>query len=279
MRIAEAIGLPIRVDRATELGARGKFGRVCVEVDLTRSLLSQYKIEGVTYLIQYEGLDKVCIDCGTYGKATEACSCRDMTQGTCNAEEEIPSEPIPDPTMGRTFGEWMLVKRREWKPVRREETRRKTSMAADNTNRFQALHVTDIEVDTVAIDENETEGKGTEATQESVGEDVARSGKKGSDGKVKYMVGGELMGSGNVKKGTAEESPVLEGKGSNKNQGKNQKVVGLEKDTGKSKPSGEKVVNPGKSPGATTGSNKTSKGLKVTNKAEGAGNPSPLVTK
>ncbi|CAI0458592.1 unnamed protein product [Linum tenue] len=29
MRIAAAIGKPIRVDRATKLGARGKFGRVC----------------------------------------------------------------------------------------------------------------------------------------------------------------------------------------------------------------------------------------------------------
>ncbi|CAI0457292.1 unnamed protein product [Linum tenue] len=39
VRIAKAIGNPIRVDRATELGARGKFARVCVEVDLTQPLL------------------------------------------------------------------------------------------------------------------------------------------------------------------------------------------------------------------------------------------------
>ncbi|CAI0381495.1 unnamed protein product [Linum tenue] len=60
MKIAEWLGRPVRVDRATELGARGKYARVFVEVDLTQSLLSQFKIEGVTYLVQYEGLDDLC---------------------------------------------------------------------------------------------------------------------------------------------------------------------------------------------------------------------------
>ncbi|CAI0406261.1 unnamed protein product [Linum tenue] len=41
MKIAQFIGVPIRVDRATESGDRGKFARVCVEVDLTKPLLSQ----------------------------------------------------------------------------------------------------------------------------------------------------------------------------------------------------------------------------------------------
>ncbi|CAL1402023.1 unnamed protein product [Linum trigynum] len=39
MHIAELIGDPIRVDRATELGARMKYAIVCVEVDLTKPLL------------------------------------------------------------------------------------------------------------------------------------------------------------------------------------------------------------------------------------------------
>ncbi|CAI0430335.1 unnamed protein product [Linum tenue] len=49
--IAQLIGKPVRVDRATELGDRGNYARVSVEVDLTRPLLSQYKVEGVTYII------------------------------------------------------------------------------------------------------------------------------------------------------------------------------------------------------------------------------------
>ncbi|CAI0475331.1 unnamed protein product [Linum tenue] len=114
MRIAAAIGKPIRVDRATELGARGKFGRVCVEVDLTRPLLSQYKIEGVTYIIQYEGLDKVCTDCGKYGQSTDLCSCHDMTGEKDNMGEEAPTSPTQDLTKGKTYGDWMVVQRKGW---------------------------------------------------------------------------------------------------------------------------------------------------------------------
>ncbi|CAL1369995.1 unnamed protein product [Linum trigynum] len=40
MIIAKLIGRPVRVDRATEAGARAKFARACVEVNLTKPLLS-----------------------------------------------------------------------------------------------------------------------------------------------------------------------------------------------------------------------------------------------
>ncbi|CAI0552044.1 unnamed protein product [Linum tenue] len=76
--IAQLIGRPVRVDRATELGARGNYARVCVEVDLSRPLLSQYKVEGVTYLIQYEGLEDICGECGMYGSKTTSCKCHAM---------------------------------------------------------------------------------------------------------------------------------------------------------------------------------------------------------
>ncbi|CAI0419994.1 unnamed protein product, partial [Linum tenue] len=75
MKIASYIGKPIRVDRATEFGERGKYARVCVEVDFTKPLLSRFKIEGEEYLIQYEGLENMCTDYGIYGKPTQQCGC------------------------------------------------------------------------------------------------------------------------------------------------------------------------------------------------------------
>ncbi|CAI0377992.1 unnamed protein product [Linum tenue] len=68
MKIGVMIGHSVWVDRATEIGARGNYARVCVEVDLTRPLLSRYKVEGVEYLIQYEGIENVCMDCREYEK-------------------------------------------------------------------------------------------------------------------------------------------------------------------------------------------------------------------
>ncbi|CAI0555890.1 unnamed protein product [Linum tenue] len=38
-----------------------KYAQVCVEVDLTKPLLSRYKLERVEYFIAYEGLFNVCV--------------------------------------------------------------------------------------------------------------------------------------------------------------------------------------------------------------------------
>ncbi|CAI0546074.1 unnamed protein product [Linum tenue] len=93
--IAELIGTPIRVDRATEMGARGNYARVSVEVDLTKPLLGKYKVEGITYLIQYEGLDEICGECGLYGNRTEKCHCRIMEeQPPSSTAECVPETPV-----------------------------------------------------------------------------------------------------------------------------------------------------------------------------------------
>ncbi|PPR90369.1 hypothetical protein GOBAR_AA30316 [Gossypium barbadense] len=41
IRIGKLVGKPIKVDSNTSLGTRGKFAGICVEVDLSKPLLSQ----------------------------------------------------------------------------------------------------------------------------------------------------------------------------------------------------------------------------------------------
>ncbi|CAI0400815.1 unnamed protein product [Linum tenue] len=107
MIIAKLIGRPVRVDRATEAGARAKFARACVEVDLTKPLLSQHKVEGITYLIQYEGLENICGECGLYNQTGHICKC---TKKVGEEKEEdvsiVPETQDVDPTKGRVYGEW-----------------------------------------------------------------------------------------------------------------------------------------------------------------------------
>ncbi|CAI0402796.1 unnamed protein product [Linum tenue] len=74
MNIGQRIVKPLRVDEATRTGARSDYARVCVQVDLTRPLLSQFRIDGIKYFIQYEGLEKICLQCGTY-VANGHCRC------------------------------------------------------------------------------------------------------------------------------------------------------------------------------------------------------------
>ncbi|XP_061372298.1 uncharacterized protein LOC133314790 [Gastrolobium bilobum] len=56
-----------------EIIDRGRFARFCVEVDLSKSLLSKFRIGHRQLYIGYEGLHMICFLCGQYGHKKEHC--------------------------------------------------------------------------------------------------------------------------------------------------------------------------------------------------------------
>ncbi|CAI0561091.1 unnamed protein product [Linum tenue] len=107
-RIASRIGRPIRVNRSTQTGDRGRFARVSVEVDLTKPLLSQYKIEGITYYVEFEGLHNICTECRRYGHSKTTCP----TLFKAPSREEVNQQPTT-PVPALIYGEWMMAKPRK----------------------------------------------------------------------------------------------------------------------------------------------------------------------
>ncbi|CAI0402522.1 unnamed protein product [Linum tenue] len=202
--IAELIGKPIRVDRATEMGARGNYARASVEVDLTKPLLSMYKVEGVTYIIQYEGLDNICGECGMYGQMTNTCSCKHM--GEEQSEEpsaDAREEPIASQTEGRIYGEWMSVKKKStWAAKRIGNTKRMGPINCedDRTNSFAALH----EEEGTPISENEKNSM----REESAGQknDSAKTKGKETSGSTSVTSKGGTPSSGG--QGVTKSSPL-----------------------------------------------------------------------
>ncbi|CAN0838663.1 hypothetical protein LINGRAHAP2_LOCUS2281 [Linum grandiflorum] len=114
-RIASSIGKPVRVDRATKEGARGKYERVCVEIDLSKRLLPRYKVEGIPYLVVYEGLDKICTDCGMYGAETSLCMCKKIPDADVMATDTNKVQHEHEPQTESTFGGWMMGRKRRLK--------------------------------------------------------------------------------------------------------------------------------------------------------------------
>lgn len=53
--------------------SRGKFARVCVEVDLNKPLEASYKLKGQLWKVQYESLRTLCFSCEIYGHSKEGC--------------------------------------------------------------------------------------------------------------------------------------------------------------------------------------------------------------
>lgn len=71
--IGKILGTVIKVDKLTLAQARGKFARICVEIDLQTPLQPFVEIEGVAYGVVYEGISLICFNCGCYGHAKANC--------------------------------------------------------------------------------------------------------------------------------------------------------------------------------------------------------------
>ncbi|CAL2252936.1 unnamed protein product [Prunus armeniaca] len=72
-KIGNLIGTTVKVDAHTMSQARGKFARVCVELDLAKPLTPFIKVEGRSYGVVYEGIQLVCFECGCYGHGRDSC--------------------------------------------------------------------------------------------------------------------------------------------------------------------------------------------------------------
>ncbi|CAN1147725.1 hypothetical protein LINPERHAP2_LOCUS16042 [Linum perenne] len=71
-RIGNHIGRTIRMDLATSEGARGRYGRVCVVVDLSKPLLDKYMIGDKVFCVEYGSLKNVCFHYGMYDTRLDA---------------------------------------------------------------------------------------------------------------------------------------------------------------------------------------------------------------
>ncbi|XP_019172106.1 PREDICTED: uncharacterized protein LOC109167539 [Ipomoea nil] len=66
-KISRRVGRPVRVDFTTSLISKGMFARVCVEIDISKPLLSKFTLEEKVWPIEYEGIHLICFSCGLYG--------------------------------------------------------------------------------------------------------------------------------------------------------------------------------------------------------------------
>ncbi|CAN1279796.1 hypothetical protein LINPERPRIM_LOCUS17171 [Linum perenne] len=143
-RIGNHIGKTVRLDLATKEGARARYARVCVEVDISKPLLGKYMIGDQTFLVEYECLENICYTCGNYGHKLMSCP-------TTAEPPVVAVQPEPDKATEATnnvendAGSWMTVSRRfkgkhnKQKPIAKADSELGKPKAYESGSRFVLL--------------------------------------------------------------------------------------------------------------------------------------------
>lgn len=100
--MGDAIGKTIKVDDTTVAVSRGRYARVCVEIDLNAPLVPVIKVLGSLQRVEYEGLHLICFECGRYGHK------QDMCPATTKSDRGDAQPPLLPSEEATGFGPWML---------------------------------------------------------------------------------------------------------------------------------------------------------------------------
>ncbi|KAL7177442.1 hypothetical protein ACSBR2_030743 [Camellia fascicularis] len=71
--IAKQIGRPLKIDLTTAMVTRGKFARVCIEIDLRKPLCPRFMLGMKYYNIEYESIHSFYFHCGRVDHRKELC--------------------------------------------------------------------------------------------------------------------------------------------------------------------------------------------------------------
>ncbi len=111
LHIGNGLGPVLRVDFNTAAGTRGRFVRICVQIDLDKPLARIVRVGKTRLAVIYEGIGLLCFHCGRIGHRSELCPSRilekednptDIADSRAEEEEKL-----------KNFGPWMLVSRRK----------------------------------------------------------------------------------------------------------------------------------------------------------------------
>uniref|UniRef100_A0A2N9HK07 DUF4283 domain-containing protein n=1 Tax=Fagus sylvatica TaxID=28930 RepID=A0A2N9HK07_FAGSY len=112
LRIGSGLGPVLRVDFNTAAGTRGRFARICIQLDLEQPLARTIRVGKTKLAVIYEGIGLLCFHFGRIGHRSESCPSRVLE------EIETPIDTSTNPKSAeedklKRFGPWMLVSRRK----------------------------------------------------------------------------------------------------------------------------------------------------------------------
>ena len=134
-QIGETVGKVLKIDSHTALEERGKYARLCIQIDINKPLVNTILIGRFEQPVSYEGIQNLCFSCGRLGHRVETCPftirkgveqtvsldemeagladapCEEHASQRASASSAAPVVCEAAETEG-VYGPWMVVKRR-----------------------------------------------------------------------------------------------------------------------------------------------------------------------
>ncbi|KAK3205340.1 hypothetical protein Dsin_019386 [Dipteronia sinensis] len=101
------LGNTCKVDHIIESQARGRFARICVEIDITKPLKGALSVNDRTIKVEYKSLGLICFICGRIGHSKELCKEGIVEQSKAAEMTDVGRES--NFTGKDSFGPWMQV--------------------------------------------------------------------------------------------------------------------------------------------------------------------------
>ncbi|KAK9106971.1 hypothetical protein Syun_022982 [Stephania yunnanensis] len=113
------------MDLHIAIANRSQFARVAIEMDLSKPLLSKFRVAHFWQSVEYEGIPFVCFHCGRYGHRTITCSAKQkvMVENTQQASKETTTAQVQTPVVKEPeskFKPWMIAQRKGRRPMKPE---------------------------------------------------------------------------------------------------------------------------------------------------------------
>lgn len=146
LQIARCLGEPIKADASTFWRERGRYARLCVQVDVSKPVEKGIMINDRRYAVVYENLPSLCYSCGRAEHSTTVCPNTRKEESNVNTERSETDSPTPQeprdsnstPTDSNSqaqredeYGPWLLMKR---KGKKKQNASQRNSQSAKEDN-------------------------------------------------------------------------------------------------------------------------------------------------
>ena len=124
LKIGRAIGSVLRIDSHTASGEKGRFARLCVQVNLDKPLVRKLYLGKPAQNVLYEGINTLSFSCGRIGHKIEMCpytirehtkeQSMDKSVEHTKMQNAQRADGLKEKEKSQLeYGEWMVVNRRK----------------------------------------------------------------------------------------------------------------------------------------------------------------------